>query len=145
VRASALGDHIDLAAYGEFRAGLLKHIAMEEKVLLPAAQESQGGLRLRAAERLRLDHGALAALIVPTPTPAIVATIQRILREHNRIEEGRGGVYEVCEKLVGSNLDDLLSRLRAVPAVSVASYKDGPLVMAAARRALIRAGYSLDL
>jgi hypothetical protein len=28
---------IDHAAYAEFRAGLLKHISMEEKILLPAA------------------------------------------------------------------------------------------------------------
>jgi hypothetical protein len=143
-RAASPPDHVDLVAYGEFRAGLLRHIAMEEKVLLPAAQESQGGLPLPAAKRLRLDHGALSALLVPTPTPAIVATIQRILKEHNRIEEGAGGVYEACENLVGSAVDDLLSRLRALPSVPVARYKDGPLVMDAARRAVIRAGYSLD-
>jgi hemerythrin HHE cation binding domain-containing protein len=142
-RATSARENIDMAAYGEFRAGLLRHIAMEEKVLLPAVQESCGGLPLPVAKRLRLDHGALAALLVPTPTAAIVATIQRILRDHNRVEESPGGVYETCERLAGAGVENLLLRLRAVPAVLVARHKDGPLVMDAARRALLRAGYSL--
>jgi hypothetical protein len=36
-RAMAAGA-IDRAAYAEFRAGLLRHISLEEKILLPAAQ-----------------------------------------------------------------------------------------------------------
>jgi hypothetical protein len=32
------GQTIDTAAYHQFRPGLLKHIGMEEKILLPAAQ-----------------------------------------------------------------------------------------------------------
>jgi hypothetical protein len=57
----------DPAAYADFRRGLLRHIGMEEEeILLPAAQRTRGGEPLPAAARLRLDHGALAAL-VPTP------------------------------------------------------------------------------
>ena len=37
---------IDAAAYAQFRAGLLKHIALEEKVLLPAAQKARGRYQL---------------------------------------------------------------------------------------------------
>src|SRR5512144_53214 len=92
-RATAQTNTVDAAAYGEFRAGLLKHIGMEEKILLPAAQRARGGTPLPSATRLRLDHGALAALLVPTPSPAIVATIRRILAPHNRLEEEPGGVY----------------------------------------------------
>ncbi|MBI2366139.1 MAG: hemerythrin domain-containing protein [Deltaproteobacteria bacterium] len=61
-------DSIDPKPYAAFRAGLLKHIAMEEKILLPAAQRMRGGEPLTLAAKLRLDHGALAALLVPTPT-----------------------------------------------------------------------------
>jgi len=39
-RAMSDPANIDAAAYAQFRAGLLKHIAMEEKVLLPAAQKA---------------------------------------------------------------------------------------------------------
>jgi hypothetical protein len=64
-------------------AGLLKHIAMEEKILLPAAQKLRAGEPLPVAPKLRLDHGALAALLVPTPTRPVMAAIQAILRVHN--------------------------------------------------------------
>ena len=136
---------IDRAAYAEFRAGLLKHISMEEKILLPTAQRLRGGEPLALAARLRLDHGALAALLVPTPTPAIIAALRSILGAHNVVEEGPGGVYEGCEQLVGAEADALLAQLHAAPAVPVAPYSDGPLVMDTVRRALVRAGYDQGL
>jgi hypothetical protein len=135
---------IDPVAYAEFRAGLLKHIGMEEKILLPAAQQARGGEALPIAAKLRLDHGALAALLVPTPTPVIVATIRRILSAHNALEEGPGGVYEVCEQLAGAEAEALLARLRAAPEVPVHPHVDGERIMDATRRALERAGYRLD-
>src|SRR5574341_1006926 len=95
-RAEADQGKIAYQPYAEFRAGLLKHIAMEEKILLPAARRLRGGEPLPIADRLRRDHGALAALLVPTPTPAILAKIRAILNDHNSVEEGPEGVYEVC-------------------------------------------------
>jgi Hemerythrin HHE cation binding domain len=140
-RAAAHPDAIDRTAYAEFRAGLLKHISMEEKILLPAAQRARGGEPLPVAAKLRLDHGALAALLVPSPTSAIIAALRGILAEHNMIEEGSGGVYEICEQLVGSEAETLLAQLRATPEVPVALHSDGPRVLPATRRALARAGY----
>jgi hypothetical protein len=136
---------INRAAYAEFRAGLLKHIGMEEKLLLPTAQRLRGGEPLAMAARLRLDHGALAALLVPTPTPAIIAALRRILGAHNLVEEGPGGVYECCEQLAGAETEALLARLQAAPEVPVAPYSDGPQVMSVVRRALARAGYAIEL
>ncbi len=144
-RAVAQPGEIERAAYAEFRGGLLKHIGMEEKILLPAAHRARGGTPLPIAAKLRLDHGALAALLVPTPTPAIVAAIRTVLAGHNQIEEGSDGVYEVCEQLVGAEADALLARLRAAPEVPVNPHVDGPVVLNAARRALARAGYDLDV
>jgi len=37
-QAVAHADHVDEGAYAQFRAGLLRHIGMEEKILIPAAQ-----------------------------------------------------------------------------------------------------------
>lgn len=144
-RAVASPGAIDPTPYGEFRAGLLKHIGMEEKILLPAAQRARGGEPLPVAAKLRLDHGALAALLVPTPTPAIIAALRTILHAHNAIEEGPGGVYEVCEELAGSTAEALLASLRAAPDVRVNAHVDGPRIMDATRRALARAGYDLEL
>jgi hypothetical protein len=136
---------IDRAAYAEFRARLLKHISLEEKILLPAAQRWQGGVPLPVAAKLRLDHGALAALLVPTPTPAIIAALRTILVAHNALEEGPGGAYERCEQLAGTEVDGLLAQLHAAPEVPVAPYADGPQVMRVVRRALARAGYDIEL
>jgi len=143
-RAVADPSRIDENAYAEFRAGLLKHIGLEEKILLPAAQTARGGEPLPIAARLRLDHGAIAALLVPPPTPRIVAVLREILRAHNRIEEGPGGLYDTCERLAGADVDGWVARLRNTPEVKVAPYNDGPRVLPAARRALERAGYHID-
>jgi hypothetical protein len=50
-RATAATGRIDPASYDGFRRGLLKHIAMEEKILLPAAQRLNGGEPLAIAAR----------------------------------------------------------------------------------------------
>ena len=134
---------VDDRAYGQFRAGLLRHIGMEEKILLPAAQRQRGGEPLSLATKLRLDHGALASLLMPTPTAAILATIQDILVEHNVLEEGPAGLYETCDALAGPEGETILAVLRAAPEVAVMRYNDSPAVMNAVHRALERAGYHL--
>jgi hypothetical protein len=142
-RALCRPEQIDLTAHAEFRAGLLRHIAMEEKVLLSFAQKKRGGEPLPIAARLRLDHGALAALLVPTPTLGIIATIRTVLERHNPIEEGAGGLYEICEASAGSETKLLLNRLRAVPDVRVSPHSDGPKILEFTKRAVERAGYRL--
>lgn len=144
-KAVARPGEIDQSAYAQFRAGLLKHIAMEEKILLPAAQKARGGEPLPVAGRLRLDHGVLAALLVPNPTQAIIAAIRSILEAHNPIEEGPGGLYEASEELLNNQMDDILTKLRSAPEVAVAPHVDGPNVLEATRRALVRAGYKIKI
>ena len=85
-RATAGSGPIDLTVFGSFRAGLLRHIGMEEKVLLLAAREARGGRPLEIAERLRVDHGAIASLLVPTPTRALVAELVSVLEVLKHIE-----------------------------------------------------------
>ena len=132
-------------AYDRFRAGLLRHIGMEEKILLPAAQRLSGGAPLPIAARLRLDHGALAALLMPSPSAAICTAIQRILVSHNEVEEGPGGLYDVCDELAAAEVDSLLAKLRAAPDVNVMPHSDSAAVMTTVRRTLERAGYALEL
>jgi hypothetical protein len=52
-RATSRPETIEPAAYAEFRAGLLRHIGMEEKILLPAARTARGGEPLPIASKLR--------------------------------------------------------------------------------------------
>ena len=135
--------NIDMSAYAQFRSGLLKHIGMEEKILLPAARRIRGGEPLPVAAKLRLDHGALTALLVPSPTASIIGVIRAILKAHNPIDPG--GMYDQCEELAGAEFDAILRQLQEAPDVKVLPHVDTPFVMEAARRALARAGYQLEL
>lgn len=99
-RSVSVPGQVDLVPFGEFRAGILKHIGMEEKVLFPAARHAREAPLVLAA-RLRVDHGAIAALLVPTPTPALVAEILSVLGPHNRREEEPGGIYDAGDEAVG--------------------------------------------
>jgi len=145
-RAVANAKHVDAPAYAQFRAGPLKHIGIEEKILLPAAQRLRGGEPLAGAPRLRLDHGALtAALLVPPPTAPVIAAIRRILRVHNPVEEDPGGMYDQCEEIIGAEVDEILRQLQNFPEVKVLPHVNTPFVIEAARRALARAGYDLEL
>lgn len=126
---------IDRRAFDDFRGGLLRHIAIEEKILLSAAREARGGEPVPEARRLRVEHGALAALLVPTPTPELVGEIRKILGPHNVLEEA-GGVYERCETLLADRSEEILRRIRMYPPVKVARYQDGPRVCRTAEEAL---------
>jgi hypothetical protein len=137
-------DIVNDTAYAELHAGILRHIAMEEKVLLPFAREKRDGEPLSIAARIRLDHGAIAALLAPTPTSLIIATLQTILKAHNPIEEGSNGLYETVEHLAGPEVDGLLDRIRSVPEVRLAPHSDSSRALESMRQAVERAGYRLE-
>ena len=127
-RATAGPGPIDPVLFEQFRAGLLRHIGMEEKILLPAAQRARGGTPLPIARQLRLDHGAIAALLVPTPTLAGVATLRTLLALHDALEEDPDGGYDTCDQLLASEAAMLVEQLHEFPAVRTAPHNDGPLV-----------------
>jgi hypothetical protein len=139
-RATASPSRIDRSAYDEFRPGLLRHIAMEEKVLFRAARERRGGRPLPVTEPLHADHAALASLLVPSPTHALLGVIRDLLLEHDPLEEGPDGLYAECERLAGADVEAWIARMRAVPPVRVSRHVDGPRIhehiarMLAARR-----------
>ncbi len=141
-RAVADPDRFDHDAYRAFRAGLLRHIGIEEKILLADARRRRGGEPLPIARTLRVEHGAIASLLVPTPDAALVDEIRSILAVHNPREEGEGGVYEVCEALAGDEASALLEQALAAPEVPMARYFDGPRAARTARDALERSSAS---
>ncbi len=126
----------DRTAFDAFRGGLLRHIGIEEKVLLPAAREARGGEPLPLARRLRIEHGAIASLLVPTPSAEIVAEIRKILEPHNLLEEDPGGLYQTCDALLAGRAAEIVARMTAYPPVKVAAYNDGPRVLRTAAEAL---------
>ena len=143
VAAQEAAAHIE--TYGEFRKGLLRHISIEEKILLPMAERRCGGKPLALAARLRLDHGALAALMMLPPSATTFIAVRAVLDAHNPLEEATGGVYEQCERVAGPELDEILARCEAAAKVPVSPWVESAKVLAAAKRILIRAGYEDSL
>ena len=127
---------VDLEAYGEFRARLLRHIAIEEKILFPAIKEARSGEPHPDWKRLRIDHGAITSLLVPPPTPALVRELRSILEPHNAVEEGPGALYDSADALLARDAAMLVERMRAYPPVKVAPHRDGPRVLRRAEDAL---------
>ena len=127
-RAIGEPDRIDRAVFGEFRALLLKHIGMEEKILYLAGRLALGDTPPIFA-KLRVDHGAMASLLVPTPTRAIALDLLSILAPHGRREEEEGGVYDLCLDAISSELAaQLLGELQAFREVPLKPHNDDPVV-----------------
>jgi hypothetical protein len=119
-------DPIDELAYARFRHDLLRHIAMEEKVLLPLVRAKRGGEPLPTSLPLRADHGEIAKLLVRSPTRSIVDALRVVLARHNPLEEGPEGLYAICDAFAGDEAELVVARLREVPRVPLAKYYDGP-------------------
>lgn len=131
--------------YHAFRVGLLTHIKMEEKILFPAAKAANGGVPIPLAAKLRLDHGALTALMVVPPNAAVIAAVRHILDEHDRLEEEPGGMYDICEKLTHAQTAEVLQRLEQTTPVPVHPPNTHPIAVDSANRAMARAGFDRHL
>lgn len=113
--------------FAAFRGGLLRHIAIEEKVLFPAARRAQGGQPLSRAQELRVEHAALTSLLVPTPDVQLCAEIASLLAAHDAKEEGPDGIYEECEALFSPEETKALAETAEnYRAVRVAPHLDRP-------------------
>src|SRR3569832_2832505 len=119
---------LDLAAYTELRAGLLRHIARVEKGLVSDARARRGGTPLPIVARLHADHAALASLLVPSPTLELLRTMRAILDEHNPLVVRVHGLYEACEELAGEHVPELVARIHALAAVRVSAPVDEPRI-----------------
>lgn len=116
----------DRAAFAEFRAGLLRHMGSEEKIFFAEARRLRPELRERTMV-LRVQHGALTSLLVPTPDRALAEEIRSLLETHNLLEEQPDGVYAACEALLDEeSAARLLDRIVAYPQVPLAAHFDGP-------------------
>jgi hypothetical protein len=128
-RAIADPERVDLAPFGHFRAGILRHIGMEERHLFVVAKAAGGQRVVELAARLRVDHGAIAALLVPTPTPDVVADLLSVLDSHNRREEEPGGIYELADvALAPAGAERLVTELERFPEPPLKPYNDAPAV-----------------
>ncbi|MCO6496007.1 MAG: hemerythrin domain-containing protein, partial [Bacteroidetes bacterium] len=143
-QADSLSEGVKSEPYNEFRKRLLTHIKMEEKILFPAAQEANNGEPLKLQAKLRLDHGAITALMVPPPSKELIKVIRHVLEVHDRLEEEPGGMYDICENLTKERTSELLEILKNVPVVPVVKHNPEPFALESAKRSLNRAGFDYD-
>lgn len=136
LRAAMAADSFDHGAFEEFRAGLLRHIGIEEKILLPHARAKLGE-PLPVAAQLRVEHGAITSLLVPTPDHALAREILSLLEQHNEREEGPQGLYAQCAAL---GADELMDRIRATRPPPLMKHFDGQGVHRTAAAALEASG-----
>ncbi len=116
-----------------FHAGLLRHIAIEEKLVFPALREARGGALHPDWMRLRIEHGAITSLLVPTPTPDLVSEIRSVLEPTMRSRRDR---RRSTSDELPPGLALVIERVSAYPPVRVAPYRDGPRVLRPAADAL---------
>jgi hypothetical protein len=134
------GSALERGAFAAFRAGLLRHIGIEEKLLFPAVRNALAGVPLAGALELRVDHAAIASLLVPTPDLALATELADLLARHDGAEECPEGVYEQCEQILGEERSRALAeQARATGEVPVAAHYDGPTVHRTAAAALAAA------
>lgn len=119
---------VDDAAYDAFRRGLLRHIAMEEKVLFADARTHHSHVIGDLIRTLHTDHAAIASLLVPPPTRALIETLQSILDDHNRLEDAADGFYEYCDRSAADRVPDLIARMQSVAPVRASKYLDEPRI-----------------
>lgn len=136
--------NIDETAYSEFRSGLLRHIALEEKILLPEVQKANSGKAYPLAARLRLEHGAIVALLVLPPAASVKNVLLGILEQHNTCEECVPGLYHDCDVLLSESTERITKKVQEYPDVPMMPYNNSQIAWDAAHRAVARAGYDFD-
>lgn len=136
---SVSGGRLNREGFEVMRGRLLRHIGIEEKIVLPAAREANGGVPLAFARTVRVEHGAIATLLVPSPDVQLVTELQQLLAQHDALEEREDGVYDVCDRLLAGRTDELAARAEAYPVVPTARAFDGPNTFRTAEGALAAA------
>lgn len=118
---------VDLRRFEEFRRRQLRHVALEERVLMPALARRLGAPPV-FQNGLRKDHASVAALCVAEPNPDFLVDLRELLAWHNRGEEAPGGLYALCGEHLGgdSALDEEAAKL--APLV-LPPYGSGPSVV----------------
>lgn len=100
---------VDEVAFAAFRRELLRHMALEEDVLVRYA-EARADFPL--GDRIRADHDEIRKLVAGRACVDKIARLVELLGRHNAIEEGPDGLYVTCDAIAGADADALVTRLK---------------------------------
>ncbi|MDP1825248.1 MAG: hemerythrin domain-containing protein [Archangium sp.] len=118
---------VDTAAFDQFRRLLLRHIAQEERVLMPALVKKLGSPPL-FRNALRKDHAGFATLCVPLPEREWVENLGELFAHHAALEEGPGGLYPLCDEVLRDEAAAVIAAADALPPIKLAPFNGGPWV-----------------
>lgn len=116
---------IDEVAYTRFRERLVRHIALEEKVLLRYAR-AKTGAPIPFAAALKRDHVNIVRLLASPPTKKIFVAVVEALADHAAFEEGPAGLYATCDEIAGDDAENVVARLRTHPEVAAPRRYEDP-------------------
>lgn len=122
-RARAPDGSVDMEAFELFRAGLLRHIAIEEKLLFTLLKRRAPEL-VPDVELLRAEHSAIARLLCYRPDARLIDDVRALLGPHNAREEGDEGIYAAAERAAGDELEALTREVVAFGAIRPAPYRE---------------------
>ncbi|MDT8325718.1 MAG: hemerythrin domain-containing protein, partial [Bacteroidota bacterium] len=130
-------DGIDMEAYDRFREGLLRHISIEEHIVLPLVRDrAENGFF--ALQQIRLEHGAIASLLVPPPDAELVAVLRTLLEKHNLLEETQDTLYDVLDHCAQTDKPELVMHFEMHPDVPLSKHINNPKGLEPAKRAIER-------
>jgi hypothetical protein len=135
------GGGVDLERFDRYRHQLLRHISLEEQVLMPALIAALG----RPPDfrnGLRKDHAGIAALCVPAPEREWLENLRDLLDEHYRIEEEPGGFLDLCDQVLEPRTEAVLAAVERHPTPKLAPFKRGRPVRDQLRSVLLATGIS---
>lgn len=118
---------VDVEAFDVFRRLLLRHIAQEERVIMPALVKKLGAPPL-FRNALRKDHAGFAALCMPLPEREWVENLSELFAHHAAIEEGPGGLYPLCDEVLVAEAPAVIAAAEALPPLVLAPFNAGPWV-----------------
>jgi hypothetical protein len=136
------GGAVDLPAFDVFRHGLLRHITIEERVLMPALLAALGHPPV-FQNGLRMDHAGFATLCVTTPCHEWVEDLADLLEHHQRVEEEPGGFYDLVDAYVADE-GAVRAAIARLPPLRLPPVESGPRVRELLARVLYEVGVATD-
>ncbi len=135
---------VDLRRFDEFRRFALRHVMIEERVLMPLLERRLG--RAPAFQNaMRKDHEAIAALCVPTPDPEWIGDLRELMTYHNQVEEQPGGFYALFDQHLAAEEKAVEAAFAALPALVLPPLQRGPQVGELLREVLRQLGLAEPL